>query len=381
MSASLEIFIHPKLASSVKPADPSLGHEQSDASATPNRTVRPWTIVLIAAGLLLGAVAYVVWNHARAHVTTDNAAVAGMIHPASSRIAGSVAEVLIDDHSRVVAGDPMIRLDPRDANLSVAQARNQVAEMAARSEQALAGVQQARAQRSQAEAKAAKTAAELQRARLDQERAVLLAEGGARFAAISRQEFDAAQAAFDVASASSRASESDLQSANALLTSSQAAAEVALSQSQSAELRLEEAELQRSYLVIAAPVTGTVGRKNVEVGQRVQPGQFLAGVVGDEKWVIANFKETQLAHLRIGQRALIRIDAIPGHRFAGTVKSFSPAAGSQFALLPPDNATGNFTKIVQRVPVKIVFDSKCLDGFEERIVPGLSAEVDVEVSP
>jgi membrane fusion protein, multidrug efflux system len=115
------------------------------------------------------------------------------------------------------------------------------------------------------------------------------------------------------------------------------------------------------------------------VGQRVQPGQALVAVVADHKWIIANFKETQLPKMRTGQPVAVRIDAIPGQTFAGQIESFSPASGAQFALLPSDNATGNFTKIVQRVPVKIVFDPCAIQGFEARIVPGLSAIVEVDI--
>jgi len=142
----------------------------------------------------------------------------------------------------------------------------------------------------------------------------------------------------------------------------------------------ELAELQIVYSTIKAPATGYVGRKNVEVGNRVSSGQTLLVVVEPELWVVANFKETQLAKMQIGQPARISIDSIPDKVFEGTVDSFSPATGNEFALLPADNSTGNFTKIVQRVPVKIVFNPDSIHGYEKRIRAGESAVVKVALT-
>ena len=140
------------------------------------------------------------------------------------------------------------------------------------------------------------------------------------------------------------------------------------------------AELQIVYSTIKAPATGYVGRKNVEVGNRVSSGQTLMVVVQPDLWVVANFKETQLARMKPGQPARISIDSIPDKVFDGTVDSFSPATGNEFALLPADNSTGNFTKIVQRVPVKIVFDPDSIRGYEKRIRAGESAVVKVALT-
>ena len=144
-----------------------------------------------------------------------------------------------------------------------------------------------------------------------------------------------------------------------------------------AEASLEDARLQLSYTIIKAPVSGRVGRKSVEAGQRVQIGQPLMAVVEDHPWVVANFKETQLAKMRVGQRVEIEIDAFPKHKFNGRVDSLAPGSGNEFALLPPDNATGNFTKIVQRVPVKIVLDDDSVRGYENLLSPGMSSIVTV----
>lgn len=140
------------------------------------------------------------------------------------------------------------------------------------------------------------------------------------------------------------------------------------------------AELQIVYSTIKAPASGYVGHKNLEVGNRVSSGQTLMVVVEPDLWVVANFKETQLAGMRVGQPVRITIDSIPGKVFAGTVQSFAPATGNQFALLPADNSTGNFTKIVQRVPVKIVFNPDSTRGYEDRIRAGESAVVKVALT-
>ena len=144
--------------------------------------------------------------------------------------------------------------------------------------------------------------------------------------------------------------------------------------------QLKLAQLQIEYSTIKAPESGIVGRKNVEVGNRVSSGQTLMVLVEPQLWVVANFKETQLAHMKLHQPATITIDSIPGKVFTGTVDSFSPATGNQFALLPADNSTGNFTKIVQRIPVKVVFDPDSTKGYEDRIRAGESAVVKVALT-
>ncbi len=154
------------------------------------------------------------------------------------------------------------------------------------------------------------------------------------------------------------------------------AALAAIAQSQA---NLNDAQLQLSYTDVVAPSNGRVGRKTVEVGQRVQPGQALMAIVDNEDWVVANFKETQLGKMHPGEIVEVKFDAFPNHPFKGRVDSFAPGSGATFALLPPDNATGNFTKIVQRIPVKVVLDPQSIKGYESRIVPGLSAVVSVEV--
>jgi membrane fusion protein (multidrug efflux system) len=175
-------------------------------------------------------------------------------------------------------------------------------------------------------------------------------------------------------------SEGGLQSAQATTLETRvregqfATAQAAMAQ---AEASLEDAKLQLSYTIIKAPVSGRIGRKSVEAGQRIQIGQPLMAVVEDHPWVVANFKETQLAKMRAGQHVEVEIDTFPNHKFYGHLDSLAPGSGNEFALLPPDNATGNFTKIVQRIPVKVVLDDDSVRGYENMLSPGMSTVVTV----
>jgi membrane fusion protein (multidrug efflux system) len=304
------------------------------------------------------------WQHSRGWTKTDNAYVAGHVHSISSRVAGTVSEVLADENQAVEAGAMLARLDARDFQVRRQQAEAQVAQTQAQIQQAESQVEQARAQVAREQAHAQKAQRDLQRARS-------LFEGSA--AAISKQELDAAQSDCDAAVAG-------LKAAEAALGAAQKLTEAARAQEKVAKAALEDAQLQISYTEIKAPASGIIGRKNLEVGNRVQPGQALLALVQTDVWVVANFKETQLAHLRAGQPVRIRLDAFPGKTFAGRVDSLSPASGAQFALIPPDNATGNFTRVVQRVPVKIVFDAADGPGLAGRIVPGMSSIVEVNTA-
>jgi membrane fusion protein (multidrug efflux system) len=320
---------------------------------------------LLAAAVTTSAAwsAYRWWEYTRIWVKTDNAYVAAHIHLVSSRVAGTVSEVLIEENQIVTAGQLLARLDVRDFEVKRQQALAQLA-------QAQAQVQQAQARIAQAQSEVTREQVRATKAQQDLERAKQLSQGGN--AAISRQEFDTAQALADGALAG-------LQSAKSALQSAEAATGAAEAQGKVAEANVKEAELQLSYTDIHAPTAGRIGKKNLETGNRVQPGQALLALVQPDVWVTANFKETQLDRMRPGQQVRVRVDAFSGGVLMGRVESIAPASGAQFALLPPDNATGNFTKITQRVPVKIIFDSQSASGLEGLLVPGLSVIAEVKV--
>ena len=204
--------------------------------------------------------------------------------------------------------------------------------------------------------------------------------------AVTPADLDAARSADAAAQARVGAARANVAALGPAVASAQAQDRVAHAQLQAAQAAVaaaqaavRDAERELSYADIAAPAAGRIGGKNVEVGNRVQAGQTLMVVVEPEVWVVANFKETQLARMQAGQPVEVEIDAIPDRALQGTVESVAPASGAQFALLPPDNATGNFTKVVQRVPVKIRLDPADLQGLGDRVRPGLSAVVNVRV--
>jgi membrane fusion protein (multidrug efflux system) len=279
---------------------------------------------IVVAVLLVCVILY--WLHARDFESTDDAYTTTHVHEISARVAGTVASVNVDDNQFVKANQTLVGLDQRDFKVAAEQARAQVLQRRAAADQAQAN--QTHAQQ-------------------DYDRFTTL--GSEKV--VSKQDVDNATAGLKTANGALSAAKADL-----------AAAEAALA----------IAELQLSYTIIVAPTDGLIAKKTVETGARIQPGQALMAVVEQNVWVLANFKETQLPRMRVGQHVDVKIDAIPDHIFSGHIDSLQPGTGSTFALLPPDNATGNFTKIVQRLPVKIVLDD---DGqYRNRVVPGLSCE-------
>jgi membrane fusion protein (multidrug efflux system) len=359
------------------PAPAILPDTTPAAQARTNR--RPWgkflTGAFVAASVATGIGAYI--HHAAGFETTDDAFVEGNVHPVSARISGTVVRVLVDDNAHVQAGDALAELDPTDLQLTVQGAEADLAQARAATSQVEAQVLRAQADLEAASARLSENAAQLTKAELDFKRAETLA--GGRVQVISQQDFDAARATVDAMRASRQSLIAAQGAAEAARTAAQAQRAVALAQVQKAAATLATARLQVEYTVIRAATAGRVAKKSLEVGQRIQPGQPVMSLVSDRVWIVANFKESQLAHLRAGEKVEVRIDAIDDHRFQGVIESFSPGTGTKFSLLPPDNSTGNFTKVVQRVPVKILFTGVSLGDATARLAPGLSAFVKVAV--
>jgi membrane fusion protein (multidrug efflux system) len=332
------------------------------SEAPPPAPTSPIRTILLVVFLIAGLVWTTRYVHRlMTHAETDNAYVTGHLHQVSPRIAGTIAEVLAEENTTVAAGAPLVKLDPRDNDSKVLQAQSLLA-------YADTKITQAQSDLTQNQAKVAQAEAQLEKAKLDFDRAEELS----KTKVASKQELDSARAAFDSAKAG-------LDSARATAASTEAALDAAHAQRTAGQVYLDDALLQRSYTTVTAPVTGRVGKRNAEVGNRVQVGQALYSIMEPEVWIVANFKETQLAKMRVGQSVEISIDALPGQHFTGKVESFSPASGASFALLPADNATGNFTKVVQRVPVRIRFDAESIHGVEDKLRAGLSAVVAVEL--
>ncbi len=299
--------------------------------------------------------------------TTNDAFVEGHVSSVGSRVAGQVLEVAVEENAHVRAGDLLVRLDPADFAARVAQAR---AELDAAGNRMAAS----RAAAAAAEAEGRAAAAEFERVRREAGRLdALFARGAA-----SRQALDAMIAARDAAQSRMRALASRAEAERALLGNDASARQAAAA--------LDAATLALSYTTLVAPIDGVIGKKNVEPGGFVTPGQPLFAITADHgSWVVANFKETQIGAMKPGARAEVRIDAWPDAVWTGHLESVAPATGATFALLPPDNATGNFTRVVQRVPVKVVLDAvaNADDGQSlpapDALPVGLSAEVRIAV--
>jgi membrane fusion protein (multidrug efflux system) len=354
----------PKTFSAVPPA--ALGAAPGAGNA-PNKRVLG--VVAVIALLALGAGGRM-WYRSHYFVETENAYVSGHVHPVSARIAGVVTRVLVDDNQMVKAGDTIAELDPADQHVKVEQIEAQIASAQQQVLQADAQLAQVRAQASAATAQVAQAQAQAVRAKQDADRFGQLYND--QMKAVSKAEVDAANAARAGATAEVAARRDNAAAAQAQIAAAGSGRDVLKAQVKVLQAQLKDARQQLAYNRIVAPAAGRVGKRSVEVGSRIQPGQQLAAVVQDDVWVTANFKETQLAGLQPGQQVNLEVDALPGQHLVGRVDSFSPASGNQFALLPADNATGNFTKIVQRVPVKITLDPADRKKLAGRLVPGMS---------
>ena len=364
----------------------------------------------VAAAVLAAALAVTLWwLHARRYEDTDDAQVDGNLSAISARVTGTATAVHVEDNQRVRAGDALVELDPTDLEAALAQARATVAQAeatmaaeqpsvsitqtsnAAAVRSAEADVESARtdleaAQRDYDQAEASSRLAASQLARAKQ-----LADGGS----ISPSDYDQRVATADVAIASAQAFRQRLQGRRAKLEAAitrqrevlqnaprqlvarEANVQVRQANLELARAQLHQAELNLGYARIVAPADGIVGKRTVNVGDRIQPGQQLAALTQTGRlWVTANFRETQIRLMRPGQRAEIHVDALD-RDYAGTVESFAGATGSRYSLLPPENASGNYVKVVQRVPVRVRLDA----GQPEldRLVPGMSVVVSVKV--
>jgi len=402
--------------------------------SSPNRS-RRWLV--IGGGLILVAgLAFFLWRYFSPTVSTDDAQVAGHVNPIAARVGGAIKAIHVVDNQAVKANDVLIEIDPRDYELAVARAEADVtsAEAAAKAAQSDIPVTSAAATGSQSIAEAGTGSAEaaLQAAEREVDAAnakvaaaqARLTEATAQAARtqqdverlrplvakdeIPKQQFDAAQTAALAAKAGVDSAEATVrqEQANVQVTTahrSQVAAALRQAQAQNtaastapqqiAQIRaragvaeatvlqaraaLEQAKLNLERTTVRAPSDGVVTRRSLEAGQVVQPGQALLAITAlDDVWVVANFKETQLRDLRAGQNATVTVDAYGGRDFPGHVESISAATGATFSLLPADNATGNFVKVVQRVPVRIALD-KLPAGSEAVLRPGMSVTVSV----
>lgn len=298
-------------------------------------------LLLILSGVLTASW---LWYKSKVELTTDDAFIESHIHLISARIPGQIAAIAVADNQQVRAGELLVALDPdryqaqvAKADALLAQAHNATGEIQAKIAAAQAAVTQAHARLAQAESD------------LERGQALVARE------VIPQERFDQLKTAQQVAQAALEQAHQELQAARAKLGPSGAGGEPARVAERAADLEL--ARLNLADTRILAPVDGYVTRKSVQLGNNVQPGQPLLALVAlADPWVIANYKESQLTHLVPGQRAEFTVDAYPGQLFSGKVDSIMAGTGAAFSLLPPENASGNYVKVVQRIPVKIAID-------------------------
>jgi membrane fusion protein (multidrug efflux system) len=361
-------------------------------TAAPEHTTAPpqpkWRKFLVPALVVLLAVAVVItitrnwnsWEGGRIEQVTDDAYVRGDLTPLSTKVPGVVRDVKVSDYQQVRKGDLLVALEDDDYQAQVAQAsaaveaakaaiennRRQRELQDTRIDRALAGIDQAKSQIAAAEAGKQAVQADVVRTQDERTRQ----EGLFESHSTTQQKVEQAVADQQRFAAQLASRDADLAQAKTLLRSNELAAEAErrgknVLESQDAQLvadlhakqaALAVAQVNLGYTKISAPDDGTVGERQVRPGQLVSPGTQAIAFVSKIKWVLANYRETQLTNVKVGDPAELRIDQYPGRVFQGKIVEIAPASGSQFALLPPDNSTGNFTKVVQRIPVKIAFD-------------------------
>ncbi|HEY0369633.1 MAG TPA: HlyD family secretion protein [Chthoniobacterales bacterium] len=375
-----------------QPRENTQSHDDAAREAAPTKRSlfqRPVVIVLLAVAFVIGIVygAFAVF-HSFTHESTDDAFIDAHIIAIAPKVAGRISDVHVNDNQDVKQGDPLVDIDPADADAALAQQKAALEAARAKEKNAEAGAEQADAHLGtihaafeSAVATAKGAAADLKKTADDLARNKDLVSKGA----ISAMDFEHSQTDAQSSQASFESKQKQTDAAMAYLNEAQKADEAAHVQVDAAKAEVtqaeaaeHEAELQMSYAKIAAPEDGRVTNKAVEPGAYVQVGQNLLALVTPERWVTANFKETQLRDVRVGQPVSIHVDAYPDRELRGHVDSIQAGSGARFSLLPPENATGNYVKVVQRVPVKIVFDEQ--PDVQRVLGPGMSAVPDVKVS-
>jgi membrane fusion protein (multidrug efflux system) len=363
--------------------------EEEIAVVKPKKRSKVFLIVLIVMILLGGWFGITKYLHGQKHEETDDAQIEADIVPVIPRVSGYVKEVRVSDNQLVHENDTLIIIDDRDlriklmeAEAALATAKTNVEASRANTNAARSGIASSRAGVSTVDAQIESAKINLTRATQDYNRYANLIKDHS----ITQQQFEQAQAAKDLAENQLKILQQQKRQASSQtnVVSSQSSAtaqtvEVAQSIVKQREVDVENARLNLSYATIIAPASGRVSKVNVQEGQLLQAGQSTFNIVQDsDLWVVANFKETQIRKMAPGQKVTIHADAFPDHDFDGVVSSFSPATGAKFSLLPPDNASGNFVKVVQRLPVKIEFANP-QDPLLDRLRAGMNVYVDVHV--
>jgi membrane fusion protein, multidrug efflux system len=351
----------PKSNAPERPEEEQDHEEELDQPDNPAGSQQPrrWRPARIALALVLTAIlsvaGYHFWNYLESYQDTDDAQVDGYLDPISSRINGTIDAVYVDNNQSVKAGQLLVQLDPNDYQVALDQARAQLA-------QAEADLNSARQQYVSAGATVNQ----------DEAQNYLAQRNAQRYSQLIKQQI-VSQSEYDQFDATARAQDATVKRDQAAAGSAERIIASKEAMVKQAQANVDQAALNLSYTRIIAPADGIIGNRSAQLGQRVQPGQSLMALTQHQFWVTANFKETQLARMRPGQPVSIHVDAI-ARDFKGRVENMPGATGSLYDLLPPENATGNYVKIVQRLPVRILFDN----GQDlSQLRPGMSVEPEV----
>jgi membrane fusion protein (multidrug efflux system) len=350
------------------------GHpaDRTAAHATRRGRRKPLLIVLGSVLIVGTAVAILYAIHASRFQETDDAYIEGHVITLSPQVSAAVKSVLVLDNQVVRKGDPIVQLDPTDFQLALDQANANVVAMEGKLQQANSDVIEAQAEVQEADANLSVAQANAENSAADYKRFIDLRATNP--GAVSKQALDAANAAQLSNDATVKQAQAKLAAAKAQIATKQATVLAAAGDLKKAQADVHKAEVNLGYCSIKAPCDGKITRKAVEEGSYVQTGEQLLALVPNDVWVVANYKETQLEKMKPGQPVTINVDAYPGEDFTGKVESIQDGTGARFSMLPAENATGNFVKVVQRVPVKILFDN-----ISKPLSPGMSVVTSVDV--
>jgi len=345
--------------------------QENEPKKKPNKVLPIILGVILVIGIIFGIKEYIYYGK---HVDTDDAQIDGDISQVVARVGGYVDSIYFQENTHVDKDQVLVKIDDKDYKIKLEQAQAAQTGASANINVGQSQIYANAANSSSAKAQVASAAARLEKVKKDYDRYANLVKDGS----VTQQQFDQAKADLEVAQATYRASQDEYKAAQEQVGTTRSQLNVTHTGVTQKQVDVDYAKLQLTYTVVRAPSSGVASKKNVQIGQLVQAGQTLFSVVNDNSiFITANFKETQLDKIRNGQKVNIDVDAYPDLKVEGTVFNFAPATGAKFSLLPPDNATGNFVKVVQRIPVKIKITGSKEDIAKLR--PGMSVNVSVIV--
>jgi len=335
----------------------------------PNKVLPIILGILLLGGAIFGVKEYIYYGK---HVDTDDAQVDGDISPVVARVGGYVDSIFFEDNIHVNKDQVLVKIDPRDYQVKLEQAQAAQVGASAGSNVSQSQILSTASNSAVAKAGVVSAQARYDKVEKDYERYANLVKDGS----ITQQQFDQAKSDLDVAKANLNAAKDQYKAALQQVGTTRDQLKVSTTGVNQRQVDVDYAKLQLSYTDVKAPASGIASKKNVQIGQLVQAGQTLFSIVNDNSlYITANFKETQLEKIKNGLKVDVEVDAYPDLKVEGTVYNFSPATGAKFSLLPPDNATGNYVKVVQRIPVKIKINAS--KEILEKLRPGMSVNVSV----